>query len=292
MKTVREFMEETEARLRFLYEGPELQQLIFMLLEDVKGFSRTDLHMKGYEELSNGDIEILSRFTSELEQGRPVQYVLGYTWFCGMKFAVNEKVLIPRPETEELCEWLLSHISIPIAIGITSHISLLDVGTGSGCIAVALKRKYPGASVHAMDVSGAALGIAMKNAAANGTEIFFHEGDILSETIQKSITTKFDVIVSNPPYVRKSEMASMAENVRRYEPHTALFVDDSDPLVFYRAIASFAKTHLKSRGQLFFEINEAMGRQVHDLLLDKGFRDVEIKNDISGKERMVRAAIT
>ncbi len=285
MKTTREFIEVAKQELDFLYSEQELQQIFFLLFEDIKGFSRTDLQLKKNETLDEPDTEKLDHCLFQLKSGKPVQYVLGHTWFYGMKFIVNESVLIPRPETEELVEWLLSLNS-----GIRSPISVLDIGTGSGCIAISIKKAIPNASVHAIDISEAALDVAGHNGRLNATDILFQQGDILSPEFRNSLVEKFDVIVSNPPYIRKSEMHAMAGHVTNFEPHTALFVEDEDPLIFYRVIAGFAITHLKENGQLFFEINEGLGENVKGLLHQIGFKDIEFKNDISGKDRMVRAS--
>lgn len=262
----------------------EGNEIIFRLLEEVKGFSGTDLHLKAGEQLSDAELEKLNRFVMEIRSGRPLQYVLGYAWFCGMKFPVNENVLIPRPETEELCEWIIEVEKDK------KELKILDIGTGSGCIAITLKKKFPRATVDAIDISGAALQVAIKNAELNQAEINFMRGDILSAKFTGTIKDKYDVIVSNPPYVRKSEMDSMADSVKLHEPHAALFVEDEDPLIFYRNIAAFAKTHLKQDGKLFFEINEVMGHQVANMLTIHGFKDVNVRKDISGKERMIMSS--
>ncbi|MEO8087004.1 MAG: peptide chain release factor N(5)-glutamine methyltransferase [Bacteroidota bacterium] len=284
MNTINDFITLARQELLPLYDAGELNQILFLLVEDVMGFSKTDFQLKKNEPLSGSDSEKLGHFIEQLKLNKPVQYVLGSTWFSGMKFIVNENVLIPRPETEELCSWLLSHIS-----QLQSHISLLDIGTGSGCIAITLKKNLPSASVHAMDISPGALEVAKQNAELNKTEIIFYQGDILSKDFETSGNEKFDVIVSNPPYIRRSEMNSMSVHVKDHEPHTALFVKDDDALLFYRAIVDFSKNHLKENGRLFFEINASMGQEIQDLLLEKGFRDIELKKDLSGNSRMVQA---
>lgn len=289
MKTVSAFIEQAKQELRLLYDESELQQIIFLLLAEVKGFSRTDLQLRSSQELDEESIVKLEDFVHQLRAGRPLQYVLGYAWFCGMKYIVNENVLIPRPETEELVEWILS---IPVGSMdsiLNSHISALDIGTGSGCIAVSVKKALPAATVHAIDISEEALRVAKQNAEANAAAVNFFQGDILSADFRSTNGEKFDIIVSNPPYIRKSEMHTMTAQVKDHEPHTALFVEDDDPLIFYSAIADFAKAHLKEGGQLFFEINANFGPQVRDLLLAKGFQNVALKKDLSGNFRMVRA---
>lgn len=296
MKTVSAFIEQAKQELQHLYDESELQQIIFLLLEEVMGFSRTDLQLRSSQELDEKSKESLDDFIRQLKAGRPLQYVLGYAWFSGMKFIVNENVLIPRPETEELVEWIISHhenlngFRVRNSI-LNSHISALDIGTGSGCIAVSIKKALPAAAFHAIDISEEALLVAKQNAEAHAAAVNFFQGDILSTDFQKAVGDKFDIIVSNPPYVRKSEMNSMAPQVKDHEPHNALFVQDEDPLIFYSAIADFAKTHLKEGGQLFFEINATLGTEVRNLLLKKGFLNVELKKDISGNFRMVRAIL-
>lgn len=283
--TVKEFIASAKKSLPERYGRDETDQVLFLLLEDVKKFSRTDLLLRQDEKLSDEESLRLKQYLDELVQGRPFQYVVGHAWFCGMKFLVNEHVLIPRPETEELCEWLFSQIS-----HLSSQISLLDIGTGSGCIAVAMKKKFPSHAVHAVDISADALEVVMQNAALNEAAVSFHYGDILSAEFRNSFHERFDVIVSNPPYVRKSEMDSMSDRVKQFEPHTALFVEDDDPLVFYRAISDFATTHLNENGKLFFEINPAFGEEIKALLQLKGFKNIELKKDLSGNDRMVMAA--
>lgn len=286
MKTVSAFIEQAKLKLKFLYDASELQQIIFLLLEEELGYSRDDLRSGKEHDLDHISSENLNRFLSKLIAGEPLQYVLGYAWFYGMRFKVDKSVLIPRPETEELIAWLLSHNS-----GCQTPYFVLDIGTGSGCIAVSLKKALPAADIVAIDVSGEALLLAKQNAEMNSAKVNFLRGDILSQEVQNSLTDKFDIIISNPPYVRKSEMNSMAAHVRDHEPHTALFVQDDDPLIFYRRIADLAKANLKEGGQLFFEVNAALGTDVMGLLLAKGFQNVELKKDISGNDRMIRATL-
>jgi release factor glutamine methyltransferase len=201
-----------------------------------------------------------------------------------MKLYVDENVLIPRPETEELVNWVAETVKRRPA----RAARLLDIGTGSGCIAIALKKQFPSMAIQAVDISEGALQVAQKNAATHLSPIDFHHLDILSKESSKTLG-KFDLIVSNPPYVTKGEASSMKKNVLQNEPHIALFVDDEDALKFYRAITEFACAHLNNNGTLFFEINEAMGEQVSEFLAHEGFSDVELKNDLQNKERMVKA---
>jgi len=279
--TVGAFISAAKSDLLLLYNSSECQELIFRLLENVKGFTRTDINSHINDELSDSEWKRLHSFLEELMLGRPLQYVLGYTWFSGMKFLVNENVLIPRPETEELCEWILE---LKIKNG---ELKILDIGTGSGCIAITLKKKWRLAQVTALDISDEALEIARQNAVTNETDITFLKADILLKQHFELSNTRFDIIVSNPPYVKKTEMDGMNASVKNYEPHLALFVAGEDPLIFYRAIADFAKQHLNPCGKLFFEINQELGAGMVKLLKDKGFSNVELRKDLSGNDRMV-----
>jgi len=279
--TIGAFISAAKADLLLLYNSSECQQMIFLLLEDVKGLSKADVNSRINEELSDSEWKKLFSYLEELMLGKPVQYVLGYAWFSGMKFLVNENVLIPRPETEELCEWILSDADVG------KENSILDIGTGSGCIAITLKKNWPQAKVSALDISDEALKIAKQNAASNQTDIDFLKGDILLKQSFALNKTKFDIIVSNPPYVRKEEMNTMNNSVKDFEPHLALFVEGEDPLIFYSSIADFAKQHLNANGKLYFEINQEMGAGVVKLLEEKGFSKVELRKDLSGNERLV-----
>lgn len=207
-------------------------------------------------------------------------------WFAGMQFYVDENVLIPRPETEELVAWIVQeHKTLHL-----QNVKILDIGTGSGCIPIALKKQLPTCDIHAADISKGALSTAQKNASTLHAAITFHEVDILDETSRNRLS-KFDVVVSNPPYIKQSEEAAMHYNVLKYEPHLALFVPDEDALLFYKAIADFGLQHLTAGGKLFFEINEMLGASVKALLKQKGYSNVEIRKDMQGKDRMVKAIL-
>jgi release factor glutamine methyltransferase len=201
----------------------------------------------------------------------------------GLKLYVDENVLIPRPETEELVEWIVSDLTIH-----NSQFTILDIGTGSGCIAIALKKKLPSSQLSALDISEAALKIAQRNASDHNTQINFFRADILHEEDIENLS-RFDVIVSNPPYVKRNEAEDMRTNVFLYEPHVALFVPDEDALLFYRHIARFANSHLNENGCLYVEINELHAEDVADLFRASGFRSIEIKKDMQGKDRMIKA---
>ncbi|HYJ62709.1 MAG TPA: peptide chain release factor N(5)-glutamine methyltransferase, partial [Parafilimonas sp.] len=223
-------------------------------------------------------------YLQELINHKPVQYVLNEAWFAGMKFFVDEHVLIPRPETEELVEWIVQNAFT------NSRFSILDIGTGSGCIAIALKNKIKNADVFALDISETALKIAALNAQKNNTDINFSKADILQNQIKINMPL-FDVIVSNPPYITKKESAEMHTNVIAYEPHVALFVPDENPLLFYNAISDFALSHLKEKGNLYFEIHENFANDIVNLMQQKGFQSIEIKKDLQQKNRMVKAVL-
>jgi len=315
---VSEIINQFRLTLRDLYSQGELEQVIFLCFEDVMHFNKIDLTLKGEDTISIPEEKRFLDILEELKTGKPVQYVLGYAWFSGMKFFVNENVLIPRQETEELVDWVikdegmgrqveignsdddtmrrLDHNATSGQLKVTKNI--LDVCTGSGCIAIALKKNLVEYGVTAVDISESALAIAKKNAEFNHTIINFIQADILQTsnfkfqtitlTPNPRLPTSLDVIVSNPPYILESEKKLMTDRVLNYEPHLALFVPNDDPLLFYKRIADFALTNLKPGGRLYFEINEAKGREVSALLEEKGFSDIELKEDLNGKDRMVR----
>ncbi|MBL7816471.1 MAG: peptide chain release factor N(5)-glutamine methyltransferase [Saprospiraceae bacterium] len=227
-------------------------------------------------------LEDLDKIKQRLLQSEPVQYVVGFAWFYGFKFKVNNNVLIPRPETEELVEWILTHKK--------AQTSVLDIGTGSGCIPVTLKVKKPQWTIAAVDVSEGALITASRNAYRLNADVDFKRLDILNEKEWTQLGT-FDIIVSNPPYIPQFEKTLMAKNVLDFEPAVALFVEDENALIFYEQIADFALTHLNTEGALFFECNEFNAYEVATLLKTKGFTDIELRKDMSGKDRMIKAKL-
>lgn len=249
--------------------------------------------------LSESELLTLHFAVKELLKNKPVQYVIGETEFCGMRFFVNENVLIPRPETQELVEKLaVSSYQFssfrPKRSGVEkspANVSILDIGTGSGCIAISLAKLIPNSDVTAVDVSEKAIEVARKNAEANGVNVHFVLDDILEPSTTELIDNQFDIIVSNPPYVCEGEKSEMRANVLEHEPSSALFVPDSDPLVFYRKILEYAQKTLKPNGAVWFEINEKFGKEIKNLCLEKGFKNVEIIKDFRGKERIVRAQV-
>ncbi|MBN1822434.1 MAG: peptide chain release factor N(5)-glutamine methyltransferase [Prolixibacteraceae bacterium] len=265
--------------LKGIYPETEVQGFIRLIMEKVAGMNYTDLALKKFDSLEESEIIEIEKIVSRLKKYEPIQYILGETEFYGLKFKVGPSVLIPRPETEGLVDWVLKS-------GLNMNISILDVGTGSGCIAVSLKKMRNDFLISGIDISEKAIEVAKENAKLNEVELNFLVDDILNPG--KIREKFFDVIISNPPYVREREKSRMDENVLNYEPETALFVPDSDFLKFHRAVTSFASLNLKNGGTLFFEINEVLGKEVADLL-EKDYEQVEIRKDINGKFRMVKA---
>lgn len=265
-----------------IYGKEEVDYFFFLLSETYFNVKRIDLAMN--PNLTIEDSKPMFDALALLKQQKPIQYIVGETEFFGLPFKVNNNVLIPRPETEELVSWVLDCHSR--RSDESRQISLLDIGTGSGCIAIALAKNLPNASVYALDVSEKALEVAGVNAELNAVDVTLIQKDILSKNI--ALSQKFDVIVSNPPYVRVQEKSMMKPNVLNNEPHLALFVEDENPLQFYKVISEFAKIALKDNGILYFEINEFLGKDTVDLLKQNGYNNIELKQDIFGKDRMVK----
>lgn len=282
-----------------LYAMEEARSLACWVIMDVCRMNRSQLLIHKQSALSAEEVVCVDHILSELKTGKPIQYILSVTEFYGLKLHVDSSVLIPRPETEELVAWILS-ITKSVSLGSygsgvgapppleKTRVRLLDIGTGSGCIPIALKKNLPNASVFAVDISASALMIARENAIYNEVEVQFIQDDILNPC-SEILDQRYDVIVSNPPYVRLSEKSDMHVNVLDYEPHLALFVPDNNALLFYDQIADFALVHLNDQGFLFFEINERFGQQTIDLLVRKGFQEIELRKDIRGKDRMLKA---
>lgn len=271
------------AKLKPVYEHREAVAITNWVLEELTGLQKSERLVHKEKALTAEQESLLKEYCAQLQGHKPLQYILGHTSFMKMDFFVNESVLIPRPETEELVDWIVQSIRDR-----NKKYHILDIGTGSGIIAVSIKKLLPLAEVQATDVSISALNIARKNAATNQTDIHFQQADILNENTWQAFTV-FDIIVSNPPYVRLSEKNEMDNHVLNYEPHLALFVDDEDPLLFYDKIARFARMHLNDKGLLYFEINESLGDQTVQLLEQNGFSEVILKKDFQGKDRMVKA---
>jgi release factor glutamine methyltransferase len=275
--------------LSTIYEPEEARSLSWLSISYVCKLERAKYLSIKQEEINSDDSKQLFKIHEQLIQGKPLQYILGETEFYDLTFKVNPNVLIPRPETEELVDWAL--ITSRIINGETEVLKILDIGTGSGCIPISIKKYIPLADITAIDISEAALNTARQNADLNQTEINFIQDDILNPSNLELINTKYDLILSNPPYVTESEKEQMLDNVLKHEPHKALFVPNNDPLVFYRAIAEFALVHLKINGFLFLELNEKFGQETLNLLKEKGFKEIELRQDMGGKDRMIKAVL-
>jgi release factor glutamine methyltransferase len=269
----------------------EAESFFYLILDEKHQMKRIDLALDVHFEFSDEAIIIWEELLNQLKKEIPIQYLLGNTEFFGLPFIVNENVLIPRPETEELVDWIIEREKrIERLKGEKKEgqrvVKILDIGTGSGCIGISLAKNLPTADVFALDVSPDALKVAKLNAERNGVSVTFLEKDILQT---EDLLEQFDLIVSNPPYVRNLEKHEIRNNVLDHEPHIALFVDDIDALLFYRKIALLATKNLINGGQLFFEINQYLGTEMIALLTASGFSDIELRKDIYGNDRMIRA---
>lgn len=268
--------------LKNIQDEQEIESFFFILTEYLHNIKRVDVALNPNFELSEDDVEKWNAILAELQLEKPIQYITGEAWFFRLRFEVNENTLIPRPETEELVEWILSS-------SIIHHpSSILDIGTGTGCIPISLKTNLPKANVSAIDVSEKALEVAKRNAISNKVDISFIQANILEV---EDLSQYFDIIVSNPPYVRNLEKEEIKKNVLDYEPHLALFVEDTDALLFYRKIAQLALKNLTPNGLLFFEINQYLGKETVELLENLGFKNIELKKDMYGNDRMIRCTI-
>ncbi|SMG28184.1 peptide chain release factor N(5)-glutamine methyltransferase [Arenibacter troitsensis] len=268
-----------------LFPKEEVDSFFYLVIDHYLGLERFVLAMQPNFVVSKDNEEPLFYALSQLKQERPIQYILGKAHFCDLEFGVDENVLIPRPETEELVYWILNEVQQGIR---QEGLKILDIGTGSGCIAISLAKNLPNAKVYALDISKKALQIAQQNAVDNEVDIVFLEADILS---MEGYKDKFDVIVSNPPYVRELEKKEMKNNVLEHEPGLALFVSDGDPLIFYTKITLFALNHLKASGMLFFEINQYLGEEMKQLLEAGNFSEIELRKDMFGNDRMLKAVL-
>jgi len=281
---IKEYRAQFIQELLPIYDAGESESFFYLILEDKQNLKRIDLALNPDLAFSNDEIELWNFILAELKKEIPIQYILGKTSFYGLEFEVNSNVLIPRPETEELIEWIIDCF----APRNDTKLKVLDIGTGSGCIAISLAKNISNAQVFAIDVSEKALVKAQKNASINEVNVTFLEKNIL-ET--EDLKQQFDLIVSNPPYVRELEKEEIKKNVLDNEPHLALFVDDNDALIFYKKIAELAQKNLSPNGQLFFEINQYLGKEMLELLKKTGFKNIELRKDIYGNDRMIRAVI-
>lgn len=265
-----------------IYQKEEIKSITNLLLENLLQIDLVAIHSNPNHSVSDEQIGLFIEYVRQLKQNKPIQYILGEAEFYGLKFKLGPSVLIPRPETEELVEWVISKTDK------NKKINIIDIGTGSGCIGISLAKNLENANVCISDVSDKALLVALKNAELNNVNSQFYLFDIL-DCDHVEMPDQFDIIVSNPPYVRESEKLKMNKNVLDYEPSLALFVKDEDPLIFYRKIIEFAKKNLKRSGELFFEINENLSQETSDLLKFEGFSNIELKKDINGRDRMIYA---
>ena len=268
--------------LKNIQDEQEIESFFFILTEYLHNLKRVDVALNPNFELSDAEVEKWNTILADLQQEKPIQYITGEAWFYGLRFEVNENTLIPRPETEELVEWIIESQKSKVQ---SQKCEILDIGTGTGCIPISLKTNLPQANVSAIDISEKALEVAKRNAVSNRVDISFIQADILEV---EDLSQYFDIIVSNPPYVRNLEKEEIKKNVLDYEPHLALFVEDTDALLFYRKIAQLALKNLAPNGLLFFEINQYLGKETVELLENFGFKNIELKKDIYGNDRMIR----
>jgi len=291
--TIKQYRAHFNKSIKHLYPTSEIDSFFFLILEEYIGFKRIDIVLKSDFYIDQKSLNLMQIATKQLEQEIPIQYIIGKTEFFGLPFNINKEVLIPRPETEELVEQVIKEVSLIKTYKTASNeatnekqITILDIGTGSGCIAISLKKQLPGSKISAIDVSDKALRVAKKNAALNKVNINFIHLDILKTN---NLDKLYDVIVSNPPYVRELEKKEMKNNVLNNEPHLALFVDNKNPLLFYNKIAELAKKFLTKNGQLHLEINQYLGKETIKLLVEKGFKNIQLKKDIFGNDRIITA---
>ena len=286
--------------LSAIYDSGEAESFFYLILEEKHKLKRIDLALNQELTFSKDEVVLWNSILKQLKKEVPVQYLLGKTSFYGLDFEVNPSVLIPRPETEELVDWIIQSQKLEVRSGKLKEkskmISILDIGTGSGCIAISLAKNIPNAQVFAIDISEEALATAQKNAVKNQVEVDFIKTDILKTDDLKDLPassfhlpTIFDIIVSNPPYVRELEKQEIKKNVLDNEPHLALFVKDNDALIFYRIIAELAQKKLSPNGELFFEINQYLGPEMIELLETMNFKNIELRKDIYGNDRMIKA---
>lgn len=276
---MKQLIDKLQTALSGIYEGHELTAIIRTICCDMLGIGTATYYLKEAVTLTSEQESLLRSITDRLQQGEPLQYIEGKAPFCGMEFAVNSSVLIPRPETAELVDWIAREHA-------TQQPRILDLGTGSGCIAIALSKQLPQATIEACDISAEALTVAKENARMNEAPVSFFTHDMLD--LGTPLPHSYDILVSNPPYIRQSEAADMSIQVTEWEPHTALFVPDDDALRFYRAIAELGQTEaLRPGGHIYVEINQALGKETVALFEAYGYQDVELRKDIYGNERMI-----
>lgn len=278
---LKEYRNHFKQELIGAFDEKEIESFFYIILEAFHQMKRVDLVLNTAVELDSIQLLQWETVLAQLKEHKPIQYILGETEFFGLPFYVNENTLIPRPETEELVDWI---VSVNQKKQEAEPLRILDIGTGSGCIAISLAKNLPNAKVFAIDVSDKALATAQKNAERNQVHVTFFHKDILDT---EDLELQFDIIVSNPPYVRNLEKEEINKNVLEYEPHLALFVEDDDALIFYRKISELALNHLSENGQLYFEINQYLGAGMISLLQKYDFKNIELRKDIYGNDRMI-----
>jgi len=284
---LKEFRNHFNNQLSTIFPQTEIDSFFFLLIEKELDLQRIDLVLNHQLHISEEKFNYLYNSLSRLKSQEPIQYILGETEFYGLPLKVTKDTLIPRPETEELVDWILNETQEKREKKKDKILSILEIGTGTGCIPIALAKNFPKAIITATDISSEALKIATHNAKLNTVEINFIEQDFL---IAKNLSQQFDIIVSNPPYVRELEKSEIQPNVLENEPHLALFVDNNNPLIFYSKIADLAKKHLSEKGVLYFEINQYLGKETVKMLSEKGFI-TELKKDLFGNDRMTKSTL-
>lgn len=282
--TIQEAARYSREQLMTIYDESEAVAITDWMMEHLTGKKRAERPMAKNEMLP-AQVDLLAHYLERLRQHEPLQYVLQEAWFCGFKFYVDQNVLIPRPETEELVEWIITDCRFPI-----EQLSILDIGSGSGCIPVSLKRRLGKASVAGCDVSAGAVAVANRNASSLGVKVDFMNLDFLSAEARNALPC-YDIIVSNPPYIPEDNRNDIRRNVLDHEPPLALFVPSGDALLFYRAIADFGQAHLNKNGKIYVEINEFLGQETAALFHTAGYT-TETRKDMQGKERMIRASLS
>ena len=281
--TFKEIKSSFHTNLSPFFDEQEIDSFFYLVLEKYHQLKRVDLALQPNLTVSSSELEQWNLILQQLKSQKPIQYILGETFFCDLIFKVNEHTLIPRPETEELVYWILEELKHK-----NQNCTIVEIGTGTGCIPISLKKNLPESTVFAIDISEEALKVAQENAKKNNVDVHFTKKNILETS---DLQNQFDVIVSNPPYVRQLEKAEINTNVLAFEPHLALFGSDDDPLIFYRKIAELAQKHLKPHGLLFFEINQYLGKETVELLQNLGFATIELRKDIYGNDRMLKASV-
>ena len=273
--------------LSAIYPKTEIDSFFFILMEEKLKLQRIDTVLKPDFLITKKSLIDLKTIVKRLQKEEPIQYIIGNTEFYGLPFFVDKNTLIPRPETEELVAWVLNETKV-LANNKTIELSILDIGTGTGCIPISLAKNLTSLNISAIDISPEALLIAKQNAILNKVTIKFIELDILNT---ESLPQEYDIIISNPPYVRELEKEEIKNNVLKNEPHLALFVADENPLIFYNKIADLAKQQLSKNGMLFFEINQYLGKETVNMLVKKGFKNIQLKKDLFGKDRMIKCVL-